>query len=56
MYRLARLEAPGFLNYVMGRGIERIKIFLSDVDREDFIARLASLALERAMDVYATAE
>ena len=41
---------------IMWRGIERIKIFLNDVDREDFIARLASLALGRAMDVYAMAE
>ena len=41
---------------IMWREIERITIFLNDVDREDFIAWLVSLALELAMDVYAMAE
>jgi hypothetical protein len=31
MPRLARLDAPGVLHYVVGRGIERRKIFLSDI-------------------------
>ena len=29
MPRLARLDAPGVLHHIMGRGIERIRIFLS---------------------------
>jgi REP element-mobilizing transposase RayT len=37
----------------MGRGIERIKIFTNDTDRNDFIDRLTFLAEEDAMDVYA---
>ncbi len=37
MPRLARLDAPRVLHHVMGRGIERRKIFLSDIDRNDFI-------------------
>ena len=37
----------------MGRGIERKKIFTNDTDRNDFIDRLAGLAEEGAMDVYA---
>jgi REP element-mobilizing transposase RayT len=37
----------------MGRGIERKKIFYSDIDRNDFLDRLASLAIEGAMDIYA---
>jgi len=45
MPRLARLDAPGILHHVIGRGIERGKIFVNDHDREDFLARL-SLALE----------
>ena len=36
MPRLARLDAPGVLHHVMGRGIERKKIFYSDIDRNDF--------------------
>ena len=53
MPRLARLDAPGILHHVMGRGIERKKIFINDMDRNDFIDRLAALAGEGAMDVYA---
>ena len=30
MPRLARLDAPGVLHHVMGRGIERRKIFWND--------------------------
>ncbi len=53
MPRLARLDAPGVLHHVMGRGIERKKIFYSDMDRNDFIDRLASLAIDGAMEIYA---
>ena len=55
MPRLARLDAPGVLHHIMGRGIERNKIFISDKDREDFIERLSAMAEEGAMDVYAWA-
>ena len=53
MPRLARLDAPGVLHHVMGRGIERKKIFYSDIDRNDFIDRLSSLAIDGAMEIYA---
>jgi len=53
MPRLARLDAPGVLHHVMGRGIERRKIFLSDRDRNDFIDRLATLSRDGAMEIYA---
>jgi hypothetical protein len=46
-------QAPGVLHHVMGRGIERRKIFLNTKDREDFIARLKQLADDRSMFVYA---
>ena len=55
MPRLARLDAPGVLHHVMGRGIERRKIFLNTTDRDDFIARLGQLADDRSMAVYAWA-
>ena len=40
---LARLDAPWVLHHVMGRGIERKKIFWNNKDRRDFIERLAAL-------------
>ncbi len=46
MPRLARLDAPGILHHVMGRGIERKEIFYNDTDRSDFIDRLAALVEE----------
>lgn len=42
MPRIARLDAPCVLHHVMGRGIERRKIFFNDKDRSDFINRLAA--------------
>jgi len=53
MPRLARLDAPGVLHHVMGRGIERKEIFFNDADRSDFLERLAVLVEEGALDVYA---
>ncbi|NIQ38330.1 MAG: hypothetical protein GTN81_07055 [Proteobacteria bacterium] len=53
MPRLARLDAPGVLHHVIGRGIEKRKIFLNDADRNDFIDRIAGVAQAGAMAVYA---
>jgi len=55
MPRLARLDAPGVLHHVMGRGIEKRKIFWEDQDRSDFLSRLATLGEEKWMDIYAWA-
>ena len=55
MPRLARLDAPGVLHHVMGRGIERRKILINKKDRNDFISRLAELAEGNAMNIYAWA-
>ena len=35
-----RLDAPGALHHVMGRGIERTQILASDVAREDFLGHV----------------
>jgi len=51
--RLARLDAPGVLHHVIGRGIERRRIFLDDHDREDFMQRLEKLVKEGSMEIYA---
>ena len=53
MPRAARLDAPGVLHHIMGRGIEKRKIFLDDRDRIDFINRLGKLVKEESMDIYA---
>lgn len=55
MPRQARLDAPGVLHHVMVRGLERQLIFREDVDRADFLARLAALVERDAVKVYAWA-
>ena len=55
MPRQSRLDAPGVLHHVMGRGIEKRNIFLNDTDRHDFIERLTALSNDGAMDIYAWA-
>ena len=55
MPRQSRLDAPGTLHHVIGRGIEKIKIFKSDDDRNDFINRLRGLVREESIIVYAWA-
>ncbi len=55
MPRHARLDAPNTLHHVMVRGIERTAVFRDDTDRGDFLARLARLAEQGALTVYAWA-
>jgi putative transposase len=55
MPRQPRLDAPGTLHDILGRGIERTAIFRSDEDRADFVTRLAALARAGAWAVYAWA-
>ncbi len=55
MPRQSRLDAPGALHHVMGRGIDRIKIFSTKKDRNDFLERLADLCKTDALKVYAWA-
>jgi len=53
MPRQPRLDAPGALHHVMGRGIERTNIFRSDRDRDDFLNRLGNQCLDGNLIVYA---
>ena len=46
MPRQARIDAPGALQHIIIRGIERRTIFKNDTDREDFIDRLGNLLQE----------
>ena len=55
MPRLARLDAPGVLHHVMGRGIEKNNIFLNNKDRNDFLNRLSEVVEEGGIDIYAWA-
>jgi len=55
MSRQPRLDAPGTLHYVIGRGIEGSKIFRKQGDREDFLDRIAKLCEAKALSVYAWA-
>jgi len=55
MLRQPRLDAPGALHHVMGRGIDGTKVFRSDEDRTDFVNRLAQLAQDGSLAVYAWA-
>lgn len=55
MPRQARLDAPGVLQHVMARGIERRKIFWDDKDRASFLERLALILEETQTQWYAWA-
>ncbi len=55
MPRFPKLDTPYVPHYVMGRGIERKEIFIDNKDREDFITRLAALADDGSMEIYAFA-
>lgn len=55
MPRHARLDAPGALHHVIGRGIEGAAIFRTDGDRTDFLNRVADLWRGGALHVYAWA-
>jgi putative transposase len=55
MPRQSRLDVPGTLHHVIGRGIEGSKIFRGRGDREDFLGRLGKLCEAKALSVYAWA-
>jgi putative transposase len=53
MPRQPRLDAPGLLQHVMARGIERTKIFRDDKDRKSFLERVALILEETQTQCYA---
>jgi len=55
MPRQARLDAPGVLQHIMARGIERREIFKDDKDRKSFLGRLATILEETQTQCYAWA-
>jgi len=52
MPRQARIDAPGALQHILVRGIERRKIFLDDRDRDAFLERLGRILQESATPCY----
>ena len=55
MPRQPRLDAPGLLQHVMARGIERREIFKDDKDRKSFLGRFADILEETQTQCYAWA-
>jgi putative transposase len=53
MPRQLRLQYPGAMYHVMSRGDRREKIFLNDVDRQDFIKTLAEACQKTGWQVHA---
>ena len=55
MPRKARIDAPGALQHIIIRGIERKDIFRDDHDKENFIGRLGTILKETSTKCYAWA-
>jgi len=55
MPRGARLDAPGTLQHMIVRGIERCRIVNDVADRENFVKRLAELSADTKTTIYAWA-
>ena len=55
MPRGPRLDSPGTIHHVMGKGIDHLGIFQESRDGEDFLDRLESVIDEFELDVYAWA-
>jgi REP element-mobilizing transposase RayT len=55
MPRRSRIDAPGALQHIIARGINRRKIFLDDADRDNFLERLGRILSETQTDCFAWA-
>ena len=55
MPRQARIDAPGALQHIIVRGIERKRIFVDDHDRDNFVTRLCTVLPESTAQCYAWA-
>ncbi|MHC4537110.1 MAG: transposase [Planctomycetota bacterium] len=55
MPRKSRIDAPGALHHIIGRGIDRQKIFSDDADRINFLKRLGDILTETTTACYAWA-
>ncbi len=55
MPRRSRIDAPGALHHIMGRGIEGRNIFRNNTDRNDFVDRLSTIIADTRTLCYAWA-
>jgi REP element-mobilizing transposase RayT len=55
MPRKARIDAPGAVQHIIIRGIEKKKIFRSDADRHNFLKRFGSIISDSETTCYAWA-
>jgi REP element-mobilizing transposase RayT len=55
MPRKSRIDAAGALHHIICRGIERGRIFQDDIDREQFVKRMAKVLSETSTRCYAWA-
>lgn len=55
MPRKARIDAPGAVQHIIVRGIERKNIFRNNADRNNFITRLSTIVSETQTTCYAWA-
>src|ERR1022692_4595112 len=53
MPRAMRVEYPGAIYHVMGRGDRREDIFVDDVDRQDFLKTLAEAGQKTGWQIHA---
>lgn len=53
MPRKARIDAPGALQHLISRGIDRQEIFIDDQDRDDFLKRLGMILSQTRTRCYA---
>ena len=55
MPRGSRIDAPGALQHIIARGIDRKRIFTDDADRDNFIDRLGNILSETQTACFARA-
>jgi len=53
MPRQARRDAPGALHHIICRGLEQKAIFHDDIDRNDFVSRLATIRQQTSTPCFA---
>jgi len=56
MPRKARIDAPGVLQHIICRGIERLKIFTDTADKNNLVARLDRVIVVRLFNGYGNLE
>lgn len=55
MPRKSRIDAPGALNHVIARGIDRRELFVTNADSDDFLERLGDILKQSKASCYAWA-